>query len=581
MFAHPSRHAFAVVLAVSLVGASWACSKDGPATSSADAATASSPAPRSGDWSRARAGALQTIRDLDPLGSVSLGLHDYDGKVRDVSPDGLAAAESAMVAALAELDAVDPRSLSAIERVELDSLRVRLDGDLFELQVRRSRWRNPMVYVNDVELTPYVSRDYQPVDARAQAVIAVAKASVAHFEHAKGNLEAELPAPFVDTALLQTRGTIAFVRDDVPKALAGLDEARAKELGEALATMQGALEGYEAYLVERQASANADFRLGEATFLEMLRRTQGIDMSLDELHAMAHADLERNWALAIEAARQIDPNKDIEAVMAEVAADKPEADQVLAAATQQAVDARQFLLEKAIVTIPTEDVVEVTETPTFMRWNSAFLDGAGPFETAPLPSFYYISPPDPSWPEAQQVAYIPGRTDLLFITVHEVWPGHFLHGLHVDVNASEVLRSLWNFTTGEGWAHYTEEMMWDEGLSTDPKVRLGQLQNALLRNVRFLSALGLHTGAMTVDESAELFRTRAFQDPVNAEQQAKRGTFDPMYLAYTLGKLMILDLREQWLAAGEGRTLGQFHDALLSYACAPLPAVRAAMLEEG
>ena len=243
---------------------------------------------------------------------------------------------------------------------------------------------------------------------------------------------------------------------------------------------------------------------------------------------------------------------------------------------------RQAIVDRELVTIPTENVAEVRPSPPFMRWNFAFLDGAGPFEQTALPSFYYISPPDPVWPKQQQADYIPSSADLLFVTVHEVWPGHFLHYQHLKAQPSDVLRSFWTYTTGEGWAHYVEQMMWEAGVSSDPRDHVGQLQNALLRDVRFVSALGLHTGSLDLAGSTALFREQAFQDEANARQQAIRGTFDPMYLAYTLGKLVILklrdDVRAKWAAEGKQFTLRAFHDELLAYGAAPLPVIRASML---
>ncbi|PRP95678.1 DUF885 domain-containing protein [Enhygromyxa salina] len=537
---------------------------------------------------------LDDYFDAYPLRAVTLGLHKYDGRVRDCSADGLAAEINRLKIALELLRSFEPAELGARAQVEQAALISTFDGELFELEVRRAPWRNPMFYMADVELTPYISRSYAPLSARAQAVGDAARAGVTHLEQAQLNLEDYLPRPFVETALMQVRGTISFVEVDVPLALGGLSQADQGKLDEALAALASALRGYEAFLLERQGSATDEFALGADGLLEMLARTQGIELDLATLTRMAEADLDRNLALVEAAAKQIAPRKSVAQVMASVTADKPAPDQVLAEATQQAASARQFLIDHELVTIPNagagagagaDAIVEVVETPPFMRWNSAFLDAAGPFEQTSLPSFYYISPPDPAWPAEQQRTYIPGRTDLLFITVHEVWPGHFLHSLHVAHNESHILQSLWNFTTGEGWAHYTEQMMLEQGLSDDPRVQLGQLQNALLRDVRFIAALGLHAQGMSLDTATELFETKAFQDPVNARQQAVRGTFDPMYLGYTLGKLMILDLREAWLleqrAAGADDSLRRFHDDLLSHAAAPLPAIRSSMLRSG
>jgi uncharacterized protein (DUF885 family) len=362
------------------------------------------------------------------------------------------------------------------------------------------------------------------------------------------------------------------------------DAALQQELVAALETMGAALDAFSSFLEDRRASATDDFALGAEKFSRALAHTQGIEIDLDRLQEVLQADLERNRAALEAAAAEIAPGKPITQVVAQVAGDKPPANKVLHVATEQVAQMRTFVVQHDIVTIPSQDTAQVVESPPFMRWNAAFLDSAGPFERERLPSFYYISPPDPTWPAAKRKDYIPGRTDLLFITIHEVWPGHFLHGLHVKNNPSRILRSLWNYATGEGWAHYTEEMMWAQGISDDPRVHVGQLLNALLRNVRALSAIGLHTRGMTVERSKKMFLEQAFQDEANAEQQAVRGTFDPMYLSYTLGKLVILKLRGDYeaerRARGETFELRAFHDAFLSHGSAPLPAVVASMLEE-
>ena len=195
-----------------------------------------------------------------------------------------------------------------------------------------------------------------------------------------------------------------------------------------------------------------------------------------------------------------------------------------------------------------------------------------------MPAIYYIAPPDPNWSEEEQNQYIPGEKDLLQISIHEVWPGHFLEGLHTNLSGNPISELFSSVTFTEGWAHYTEEMMTELGLEKDPETRIGQLQNALLRNVRFLSSLGLHTGTMTVEESEKLFREKAFQDPGNARQQAARGTFDPAYLFYTVGKLMIKKLRDDWMMLHPDKSLRDFHDAFLSLGAAPIALIRKQML---
>jgi uncharacterized protein (DUF885 family) len=214
-----------------------------------------------------------------------------------------------------------------------------------------------------------------------------------------------------------------------------------------------------------------------------------------------------------------------------------------------------------------------------MRWNFAYIDIPGPYEKD-LPSIYYIAPPDPDWSEAERRAYVPGEADLLFTSVHEVWPGHFLQFLHSNRAPSKFSQVFVGYAFAEGWAHYAEEMMWEAGLGDgEPEIQIGQLLNALMRNVRYLSAIGLHARGMTVEESERMFRDKGLQDAATARQQAARGTFDPAYLNYTLGKLMIRRLRDDWADERGGRQAWQaFHDEFLSYGGPPIPLIRAAML---
>jgi len=517
-----------------------------------------------------------------PGRAVELGLHEFDGKLREVSASGLELEIEFIEDALSSLEAIDAPALDAEQRVVLAALQVAVRSELFELKTRRAPWRNPMFYLPSLNLVPYIARDYAPLEQRARAIVAIAEGSKDFLAHARANLEPNLPRSFIDTALLQVRGTIEFVQADVPAAMSALEKTERARLDQALAVMVEALWAYEAELVKRQASATDEFALGAEGFVAMLEQTQGIAVELPRLREIGQRDLERNRAAMEEAARTIAPKADVRRTVLGVLDEKPPADQVLALAAEQATQMRAFLVERQLVTIPTEDVAVVVPSPPFMRWNSAFLDPAGVFETANLPSFYYISPPDPSWPKEQQQGYIPSGVGLLFTTIHEVWPGHFLHRLHIGQQPARALKSYWNYAMGEGWAHYAEQMMWDEGVSEDPKVRIGQLKNALLRNVRYLSAIGLHTGEMTVEQSMAMFRDQAFLDEASARQQAIRGTFDPMYLSYTLGKLIILELRDDWMAQrkeqGQAPDLRAFHDELLSFGLAPLPAIREAML---
>jgi uncharacterized protein (DUF885 family) len=248
-------------------------------------------------------------------------------------------------------------------------------------------------------------------------------------------------------------------------------------------------------------------------------------------------------------------------------------------ARKQLGDLKAFILEKKVVTIPGTEEAKVAEAPAYRRWNFAYINIPGPYEKG-LPSIYYIAPPDPAWSQKEKDAYVPGVGSLLFTSAHEVWPGHFLQFLHANRSSSKLGQLFVGYAFAEGWAHYTEEMMWEAGLGNgEAEMHIGQLLEALLRNVRFVSAIEMHTGKMTVEESEKMFLEQGYQDAGNARQQAARGTFDPAYLNYTMGKLMIRKLRADWTASRGGKQAWQsFHDEFLKYGGPPIPLVRKAML---
>ena len=268
----------------------------------------------------------------------------------------------------------------------------------------------------------------------------------------------------------------------------------------------------------------------------------------------------------------------LSACVDKVEADKPQGGAV-EGARAQLVGLRQFIIDKDLVSIPGTEQAKVDEAPPFNRSNFAYIEIPGPFEKG-LASIYYIAPADPTWPKAEQAAYVPGKNVLLFTSAHEVYPGHFVQFLHANRSDWLFGRLFVGYAYAEGWAHYCEEMMYDAGLGdAKPEAHIGQLTEALLRNVRFLSSIGLHTSGMSVADSEKMFREQAFQDAGNARQQAARGTYDPAYLNYTLGKLMIKQLREDWTKTHGGRAGWKaFHDQFLSYGGPPIPLVRAQML---
>jgi hypothetical protein len=523
------------------------------------------------------------IYKSDPAKAVSLGLHKYDGLLPDLTPAALEDRRAQLDRDREALLKLDAKQLTPLQLDERDVLLAEVRVRLFELVEQDVYRTNPMSFTWALNLDEYILRDYAPPYQRAQAVIALCTALPAYFAQARTNLVLPMPLPWIKTALLQTRGMAEFADKDVRQAFSviTIPLANQAQIDPALDTCKAALTEHVAWLEKQEPHGTQNFRLGTAKFLKMLSDTQGVDIDLARLQTIADEDLRRNLAAMDEAAKAIDPTKSTKEVVELAGADRPSPADVLAVATTQTKDMRRFLLDNKVVSIPgTEDAI-VKESPPFQRWNSAFMNAPGVFETAALPSFYYISPPDPKWPMAEQLAYVPPRNDLLFTTIHEVYPGHYLHRLHIQNNPSKILKAFCTYSMSEGWAHYTEEMMFDLGAGgKTPQARIGMLKEALLRNARFVATLGLHTGTMTVDEATKLFADKGFVDAGNARQQAARGTFDPMYLAYTLGKLMIRKLHGEWMAKHPGASLGEFHDQFLSHGCAPIPVIRRAMLGE-
>jgi len=395
----------------------------------------------------------------------------------------------------------------------------------------------------------------------------------------RANLQAPLAASYIDYGIGVFGGLADFFQNDVPKAFTSVDDKGLQEHfktsnAKAIATMRD----LAAWLKSQKPHATQNFALGADKFAKMLHATERVDIPIDQLKKAGEADLARNLASLKSACDDFLPGKSLTDCVAKVEADKPVGGAVEGARAQLA-GLRQFIIDKDLVTIPGTEQAKVDEAPPFNRWNFAYIEIPGPYEKG-LPSTYYIAPPDPKWSKAEQEAYVPGKAVLLFTSAHEVFPGHFVQFLHANRSDWIFGRLFVGYAYAEGWAHYCEEMMFDAGLEdATPEVHIGQLTEALLRNVRFLSSIGMHTGSMTMADSEKMFREKAFQDGGNARQQAARGTYDPAYLNYTLGKLMIMQLREDWTKTRGGRTGWKaFHDQFLSYGGPPIPLVRAQML---
>lgn len=521
-----------------------------------------------------------------PAFAVAQGRHEYDGRLPDWSAEGIAREIARLQETRERALTFDESVLGTGGRFQREYLLAAIDRNLFWLDKAGWPFRSPDFYFDwmsdSIAPAPYVTLDYAPLAERLQAYTRYARAIPRAAAQIRANLRMPMPRTVLQYGIDSFGGLAEYYRNDVPGVFAAVDDPRLQAaFAEANAAATAAMEELSDWLKSNRATATEDYALGPELFRQMLYDTERVDVPLDELEAMGRADLARNQAALAEACAEFAPGDSIAGCFARMANRKPPGGQVEAARVQMA-ETRAFVVDQDLVTIPGGEEALVAEAPPYARSNFAYINIPGPYERN-QPSIYFIAPPNPAWPAEVQAAYIPGESDLLFTSVHEVWPGHFLNFLHAKRADWFFGRLFVTYAFGEGWAHYTEEMMLEAGLrGASPETRIGQISNALLRNVRFLSAIGLHTRGMTVAESQRMFIEEAHQSEGTAIQQAARGTYDPAYLNYTLGKLMIRQLREDWTGDRGGRVAWRdFHDAFLSFGGPPIPLVRARMLGEG
>ena len=515
----------------------------------------------------------------NPPFAVDRGRHEFDGQLPDWSPEGLQGQVNRLKSSRDKAFTFDPALLDERKQLERDYLISVIDNDLFWLQSAQAPFRNPTFYSSSLDPSVYITREYAPLGARLRAFIDYARGLPKVAQQIKHNLRTPLPLTYVQIGRISFGGLASYFEKEVPSIFSPVqDQALQESFHEANTLAIQTMKDLDAWFAAQESNAGDEFALGAELFSEMLSATEAVKVSLEKLEKIGEEDLERNLATLREVCDEYAPRQSIPDCVARVRADKA-AGGVLEGARTQLQELRRFLSDRNLVTIPGSEEALVRPAPPYQRWNFAYIEIPGPYEKN-LPSVYYIAPPDPAWTEKEQQAYLPGKSDLLFTSIHEVWPGHFLQFLHSNRSRSKFGQIFVSYAFAEGWAHYAEEMMWEVGFGDgDPSIRIGQLLNALLRNVRLLSAIRLHTGRMTVEESERMFREKGYQDPGTARQQAARGTFDPAYLNYTMGKLMIRKLREDWTAQRGGRKAWrEFHDQFLSYGGPPVPLVRRAML---
>ena len=560
------------------------------------------PAQASREWVKLTRDFVDEYFRFEPFFAAQLGRHEFDGQLPDYSARGIKREIAFLHGARARLSAVDAAALEPRQRFDRGYLLAVVDEKLFWLEKARYPFSNPYWYLYKLDPDMYLTRNYAPLETRMKAYIRYARGIPKMASDIKDNLKGPLPKTFVELGIGVFGGFAEFYRKEVAAVFAPVrNPDLQQQLADANRRAARAMSNLKDHLVSLRAGANEKFALGSGLFAQMLWDTERVGLSVDEIEAAGRRDLERNTeALEAECAAYL-PKGSIAACVAKMAANKPPGGPVEGARRQLTL-LREFVANNNLVSMPGGGQPLVAESPAYNRGDAAYIGLPGPFDHG-VAATYYIAPPDPKWTREEQIAYITDEAELLFTTVHEVWPGHYLQHLHANANPDELEAIFTGYGFEEGWAHYCEQMMFEAGLGAgDPETHIGELTNALYRDVRLLSAIGLHTGGMTVAQSEKMFREQGFLDPGNARQQAARGTYDPAYLVYTLGKLMIVKLRADWVAkartgaeamppstssppsplraaaARERALWHDFHDTFLSFGAPPIPLLRKEML---
>jgi uncharacterized protein (DUF885 family) len=524
-----------------------------------------------------------------PVGATRAGIHDYDTKLDDVSEAGQKADMARLHEALKTLDAMDPKTLSAGDRDDREVMIGNIKGALLDGETIQYWRKDPGRYTRVATggVFELVHRDFAPVPERLRDAIARERLIPAVLAAGKANIQ-HPPKAFVEIALRNLGGSIAFYKTAAPAAFADVGDADLKrDFAAANDAAVAALEDYKTFLGDQLKTADGEFALGPKIFEERMADNEMVDLPVPKLREVAYKRLHDDQAALQAAVAQIDPNQGTEHVVESLRANHPTAETLLSTADADLKGLREFVVGHHIATVPSDLLPKVEDTPGFQRaTTAAAMDWPGPFEQHATQAFYYVSPPDaglsPDKLEDYMRAYYEPGLEL--ISTHEVWPGHFMQYLSRRAHPEWTLaRQLAHAqSTTEGWAHYTEQMMVEEGLGNgDPKVKVAQLTEALLRDCRFVSALAMHTEGKSVEDAAQIFMKECGSPEAEARREAFRGTSDPGYLNYTVGKLEILKLREDYKKKlGDKFSLQEFHDRFLGSGLVPVKIIRRELMGE-
>ncbi len=535
-----------------------------------------------------------------PLVATSLGFHEYDGRISDFTRLSIDAELSRLKRFDERLKKIDLAKLGARAAVDLRILQSAIRRDIFDIQEFGTFENNPMTYAQALDVNVYIKRNFAPLEDRVRSIIAVENQMPNVIIAAKTNLAPVLPQPYVELAIQIARGAADFLKKDLVEALKELkDEKLLGALAMSNRKASLALLEYANWLEkEKLPKATAPWALGEEKYRRLLAEGELVDMPSAQLLEIGLAELKREQEAFAAAARIIDPEKPAPEVFKEIQKDHPTAESLVSDTSKNLETIRQFLLDRDIISLLSKVRADVKETPRFARATSfASMDTPGPFEKKATEAYYYVTPVEPEWPEQQKEEWLTAfnfyTTDV--VSIHEVYPGHYTQFLHL--NASEASRAEKIFSSYgfvEGWAHYTEKMMLDEGFGTSrnptptqeeivraAKYRIAQSDEALLRLCRLAVSIKMHTQGMSIDEATKFLMDNCYYEEKTARQEAMRGTYDPGYLNYTLGKLQILKLREDYKAQEADKfSLKKFHDEMLAHGMPAIRLLREIMLKD-
>ena len=528
-----------------------------------------------------------------PQEGVGLGLHDYDGKVTDLSRASIEREHARLRQFREKLAAIDATSLSRRDDVQRRMLLASIDGELFDFEVMRSYWRNPMTYAGAIDTNVYAKRNFAPKPRRLRSVVESLRHMPDVMRAARENLEDVLPRTYVETAILIASGGADFLERDLVEAFKDVDDPKLQ--AEFAAVNKQAAEGlrlFAEYLkTEKLPKSGANFAIGRDAFARMLTGGELIAQTPEQVLEIGLRELRREQDIFSKTAAQIDPTKPPVEVFKSIQREHPTADSLLPDTRQHLEMIRAFLTKRDLIAFPSDVRVRVEETPRYERATSfASMDSPGPFETKATEAYYYVTPVEPEWDAKKREEWLTAfnyyTTDV--VTIHEAYPGHYVQYLHLQASdADKIDKTFGSYAFTEGWAHYCEQMAVDEGFGNDRgeqvalRYRLAQSDEALLRMCRLCASVKMHTQGMTVDQATKFIMDNCYYEEATARAEAERGTYDPGYCFYTIGKLQMLKLREDWRTQeGDRFSLKRFHDEVLRHGAPPIRLLREIMLAD-